>query len=50
MIQQNIPAIPVHDSIVCPEDCVDTVVKAMTLAYEQSFGNSYNLKLKIKKY
>lgn len=50
MIQLNIPAIPVHDSIVCPEDCVDNVVKAMTLAYEQSFGNSYNLKLKIKKY
>ena len=50
MIQQNIPAIPVHDSIVCPEDCADIVVKAMTLAYEQSFGDSYNLKLKIKKY
>lgn len=49
MIQQNIPAIPVHDSIVCPEDCVDTVVKAMTLAYEQSFGDSYNLKLKVKR-
>lgn len=49
MIQQNIPAIPVHDSIVCPEDCVDTVVKAMTLAYEQSFGNSYNFKLKVKR-
>ena len=50
MIQQNIPAIPVHDSIVCPEDCADIVVKAMTLAYEQSFGDSYNLKLKVKKY
>lgn len=50
MIQLNIPAIPVHDSIVCPEDCVDSVVKAMTLSYEQSFGDSYNLKLKIKKY
>lgn len=50
MIQQNIPAIPVHDSIVCPEDCSDIVVKAMTLAYEQSFGDSYNLKLKVKKY
>ena len=49
MIQQNIPAIPVHDSIVCPEDCADIVVKAMTLAYEQSFGDSYNLKLKVKK-
>ncbi len=50
MIQQNIPAIPVHDSIVCPEDCSDIVVKAMTLAYEQSFGDSYNLKLKVKRY
>ena len=50
MIQQNIPAIPIHDSIVCPEDCVDTVVKVMTLSYEQSFGDSYNLKLKVKKY
>ena len=50
MIQQNIPAIPVHDSIVCPEGCSDIVVKAMTLAYEQSFGDSYNLKLKVKKY
>lgn len=50
MIQQNIPAIPVHDSIVCPEDCADIVVKAMTLAYEQSFGDSYNLKLKVKEY
>lgn len=49
MIQLNIPAIPVHDSIVCPEDCVDSVVKAMTLSYEQSFGDSYNLKLKIKR-
>ena len=49
MIQQNIPAIPVHDSIVCPEDCADIVVKAMTLAYEQSFGDSCNLKLKVKK-
>ena len=49
MIQQNIPAIPVHDSIVCPEDCADIVVKAMTLAYEQSFGDSYNLKLNVKK-
>ena len=49
MIQQNIPAIPVHDSIVCPEDCADIVVKAMTLAYEQIFGDSYNLKLKVKK-
>lgn len=50
LIQLNIPAIPVHDSIVCPEDCIDNVVKAMTLSYEQSFGDSYNLKLKIKKY
>lgn len=49
MIQLNIPAIPVHDSIVCPEDCVDSVVKAMTLSYEQSFGDIYNLKLKIKR-
>lgn len=49
LIQLNIPAIPVHDSIVCPEDCIDNVVKAMTLAYEQSFGDSYNLKLKIKR-
>lgn len=49
LIQLNIPAIPVHDSIVCPEDCIDNVVKAMTLSYEQSFGDSYNLKLKIKR-
>lgn len=49
MIQLNIPAIPVHDSIVCPEDCIDSVDKAMTLAYAQSFGDSYNLKLKIKR-
>ena len=48
MIQMNCPAIPVHDSIVCPVEFVDQVCKAMTLAYEQSFGDSYNLKLKIK--
>ena len=50
MIQMNCPAIPVHDSIVCPVKFKDQVIKAMTLAYEQSFGDSYNLKLKIKKY
>ena len=48
LIQMNCPAIPVHDSIVCPVEFIDKVVKAMTLAYEQSFGDSYNLKLKIK--
>lgn len=49
MIQMNCPAIPVHDSIVCPVEFVDQVCKAMTLAYEQSFGDAYNLKLKIKR-
>ena len=49
MIQYNIPAIPIHDSVVCPEECAEDVQRYMHLAYKQSFPLPQNLKLKVKK-
>jgi len=48
LMQQDIQAIPIHDSILCIEYDVEQVKHYMRLAYKQAFGDDYNLKLKIK--
>lgn len=47
-IQEDIPAIPIHDSVLVPVDSVDTMIYYMTLAYKQSFGDTTNFKVTVK--
>ena len=48
IVQADIPAIPIHDSILCPEENASEVERYMELAYKQSFGDTYNFKVKVK--
>lgn len=47
-IQADIPAIPIHDSLVCPKSKASEVERFMRLAFKQSFGDDHNLKIKEK--
>ena len=47
-IQADIPAIPIHDSLVCPKSKALDVERFMRLAFKQSFGDDHNLKIKEK--
>ena len=48
IVQADIPAIPIHDSILCPAEHASEVERFMELAYKQSFGDTYNFKVKVK--
>lgn len=46
-LQHNLPAIPVHDSVVCQRSKTDLVQDIMNRAFTDTFGNNRNLKLKV---